>query len=193
MHASAVALDGRGVLICGPSASGKSSLALELIALGADLIADDQVVIAQHGATLLASPPPDIAGLIEARGIGLLKRAWVSDVPLALMIDLDLDETERLPAIRHRTILDTPLPCLHEVMTGSWPAAVNIGPNPTFDDPQPKGEAHLIDCHESLYGKPLELDFLERLRDVRRFDDRQALVDQIEADVAAVRAAAGAE
>ena len=50
-----------------------------------------------------------------------------------------------------------------------WPAAINIGPNPTFGEQVLKVEAHLIGCHEPLYGLPLEIDFLSRIRDVRAF------------------------
>ena len=68
----------------------------------------------------------------------------------------------------------------------SWPAAVNIGPNPTFGDKISKVEAHLVGCEESLYGRPLELDFLSRLRDVRQFDSSDELVEQVRRDVEAV-------
>ena len=89
--------------------------------------------------------------------------------------------------------IDTLLPAhgvyaaVARVKGGVWPAAVNIGPNPTFDDQSTKVEAHLIDCEESLYGKPLELDFLDRLREVRRFDSKEQLIAQIESDVQRTR------
>jgi len=100
-HASAVALDGAGVLILGPSGSGKSSLALELIALGAELICDDGVWLADGRLRRPASAP----ALIEARGIGLLNAGPLrEDVPLKLVIDLARAEPERLPPRRMAVI-----------------------------------------------------------------------------------------
>ena len=90
LHASCVAVAGRGLLIAGASGSGKSALALDLMAFGATLVADDRVCLQRAGAALLASAPPTIAGLIEARGIGLLRaRAVTAPVPVAALIDLD--------------------------------------------------------------------------------------------------------
>ena len=61
-----------------------------------------------------------------------------------------------------------------------WPAAINIGPNPTFGEQSLKVEVHLIGFHDSLYGQPLEVDFLGRLRDIERFanvDDAESPID----------------
>jgi riboflavin kinase/FMN adenylyltransferase len=66
----------------------------------------------------------------------------------------------------------------------SWPAAINVGPNPTFRDHADKVEAHLIGVHATLYGQVLELDFLDRLRETRTFPSREALVEQLASDVA---------
>ena len=62
-----------------------------------------------------------------------------------------------------------------------WPAAINIGANPTFGEATLKVEAHLVGWHDPLYGSPIELDFLERLRGVQRFADVGALRDQLAA------------
>ena len=72
VHASTVALDGRAVLISGPSGSGKSDLALRLLDRGFALVSDDQTVVKKQGDALLASAPPSIAGKMEVRGIGIL-------------------------------------------------------------------------------------------------------------------------
>jgi riboflavin kinase/FMN adenylyltransferase len=74
---------------------------------------------------------------------------------------------------------------------GGWPAAINIGPNPTFGEHALKVEVHLIDREESLYGEPLEVEFLEKLRDVATFSSKEALVAQLQADVAAARRIGG--
>jgi riboflavin kinase/FMN adenylyltransferase len=69
----------------------------------------------------------------------------------------------------------------------SYPAAINLGPSPTFGEELIKVEAHLIDYHEAIYGRPLEVEFLERLRDVVAFDNESQLVQQLEQDVARAR------
>ncbi|MDX1944261.1 MAG: bifunctional riboflavin kinase/FAD synthetase [Pirellulaceae bacterium] len=70
-------------------------------------------------------------------------------------------------------------------ISGSYPAAVNIGPNPTFGEDALKVEVHLIGFGGSLYGQPLEVDFLARLRSIQPFDSVEALRAQLAHDVAA--------
>jgi len=67
------------------------------------------------------------------------------------------------------------------------PAAINLGPSPTFGDPTPRVEIHIVGIDEPLYGQPLEVDFLTRLRDIRPFDSPAALVEQLNRDVAQVK------
>ena len=73
LHATAVAIDGRAVLLRGPSGSGKSDLALRLIDAGARLVADDQSELSRRGDVLMVRAPATIAGLIEVRGLGILR------------------------------------------------------------------------------------------------------------------------
>ncbi len=68
-----------------------------------------------------------------------------------------------------------------------WPAAISIGPNPTFDESRLKVEAFLVGYNGSLCGRNIELDFLARLRDIERFNSAEALVAQLNRDVAATR------
>jgi riboflavin kinase/FMN adenylyltransferase len=68
-----------------------------------------------------------------------------------------------------------------------YPAAINLGPNPTFGESAVKVEIHLLDYHDSLYGQPLEVEFLDRLRDVTSFATPQALVAQLETDIKSTR------
>jgi riboflavin kinase/FMN adenylyltransferase len=68
-----------------------------------------------------------------------------------------------------------------------YAAAINIGPNPTFEEQSRKVEVHLIEFAGDLYGRPLAVDLVERVRDVRKFAGRDELVDQIAKDVAAAR------
>jgi riboflavin kinase/FMN adenylyltransferase len=70
-------------------------------------------------------------------------------------------------------------------------AAINIGPSPTFGEHAMKVEVHLIDRDESLYGEPLEVEFLSKLRDVRAFGSKDELISQLREDVARARGIAG--
>ena len=97
VHASCVAISGRAVLIGGRSGRGKSDLALRLIDRGAKLVSDDYTFVRRSGETLLASAPDTIRDKIEVRGVGILEFPSDRDVPVALIVDLDLDPT-RLPA-----------------------------------------------------------------------------------------------
>ena len=84
LHATCVARDGAGVLLLGPPGAGKSDLALRLLARGFDLVADDQVILTGTE----AAPPPALAGLLEIRGLGIIRRPFVAPVRLALRVRL---------------------------------------------------------------------------------------------------------
>lgn len=96
LHASCVAIDGRGVLLTGASGAGKSDLALRLIDRGASLVGDDGVTIEARDGRLLASAGPNIEGQMEIRGLGILAFPCVAHVPLALVVALD-QEVPRMP------------------------------------------------------------------------------------------------
>src|SRR4051794_30653838 len=74
-----------------------------------------------------------------------------------------------------------------EVGADQYPAAINLGPSPTFGDAIIRVEVHLIGLTEALYGQPLEVDFLARLRDIRPFDSPEALVEQLHRDIDEVK------
>ncbi|QUJ75740.1 serine kinase [Sulfitobacter albidus] len=124
-HATCVAVDGAGVLILGPSGSGKSALALSLMAMGATLVADDRTTLSASEGTLWAEPPATIAGLIEARGVGLLRVLHLPRAPLHLAVDLSQTETDRLPPQRSVKFMDITLPCLHKVDAPHFAAAIH--------------------------------------------------------------------
>jgi len=104
VHASAVKVGERAVLIRGPSGAGKSRLAFELIASGpswqlpeAILVGDDRVHLDTAGGELLVRPAPQLAGLIEIRGLGIRKLGFVAEAIVGLVVDLAADDAERLP------------------------------------------------------------------------------------------------
>ncbi len=97
IHASCVVIGGRGVLLAGPSGSGKSDLALRLVDRGAQLVSDDYSDLRAAGGVLVARPRATIAGRLEVRGIGIVKLPHQPSAPIALLIALD-GEVERMPA-----------------------------------------------------------------------------------------------
>ena len=111
LHATTVAVEGRALLMLGPSGAGKSTLAMQMIALGATLVADDRTEItALAGGLWAACPEPSMGGVIEARGIGLLRVPHVQRAALALALDLGRPETERLPPRREILLAGQSLP-----------------------------------------------------------------------------------
>ena len=112
LHGSTVALDGRAVVISGPSGSGKSDLALRLIDRGFVLVSDDQTIVKKDGDRLIATAPPTIAGKLEVRGIGIVDMERTESAPIALAVELT-GEIQRLPDdSRERLILGVKLPLI---------------------------------------------------------------------------------
>ena len=104
LHASCVAIGGRAVLISGRSGSGKSDLTLRLIDRGASLVSDDYSIVRRVGKRLQASAPPNIAGKLEGRGLGLLDFEAVSEAPVCLMVDL-ARQAERMPVANEQVLI----------------------------------------------------------------------------------------
>ena len=131
LHASTVAVEGNGkdalgraIVIEGPSGSGKSGLALRLMALGARLVADDRTIVTREGDRLIARAPDSIAGLIEARYVGLLPARALARAEIVGFLSLSETETDRLPPHRTRQILGLERPLLHNSAAQHFAAAL---------------------------------------------------------------------
>lgn len=111
-----------GVLILGESGTGKSVLALELIAAGARLVADDRVELFVRAGNLRARAPANIAGLIEVRGLGIVEIAHVRDTTVTLVVKLTDAQPKRLP--RHG-VYEPPKSLL--LSRDKWPPMLKLG------------------------------------------------------------------
>lgn len=98
IHATVVSIDGKAIVIRGPSGSGKSDLALRLIGDGAVLVADDRADLSVENDSVSASPPDEIAGMMEVRGLGVFRFDYAEKAPVSLVVDLvEPGRVERLP------------------------------------------------------------------------------------------------
>jgi HPr kinase/phosphorylase len=115
-----------GVLILGKSGTGKSLLSLALIAAGAKLVADDRVELFVRGGRLMARAPANIAGLIEARGVGIVEIAHVRDCAVALAVNLSEKRTSRLPG---HAVYEPPASLL--LSRDKWPPMLELAASDT--------------------------------------------------------------
>ena len=119
--ATCVALGGRALLIEGTPGSGKSTLALTLIDRGGVLVGDDGVTLETRGAQLIASPPPNISGLLEVRNLGLLQFPVMSGVPVALVLRIDPDAPRFIEAAERMELGGVDLPLVRV-----WPGSSEL-------------------------------------------------------------------
>lgn len=105
LHASCVQLGGAGVVLLGPSGVGKSDLALRLIDAGAQLVADDQLRVETGPGGLLGRPAETLAGLLEVRGLGIIRLPYCPLSPLGLVVELGTEPPPRLPEASTYTLL----------------------------------------------------------------------------------------
>jgi HPr kinase/phosphorylase len=104
LHGSCVTRDGDAILVVGPPGCGKSDLVLRLLSRGFELVADDQVDIVDG----IASCPDALAGLLEVRGLGIVRLPYQTQVRLALVVELD-GQSDRLPLPRQHHELGLPV------------------------------------------------------------------------------------
>jgi len=108
IHATLVEIEGKGVLISGKSQSGKSDLALRLISrYNAVLVADDMVVLENKEGKIIGSAPDNLAGLLEIRGIGIIKYPYKQQTEVFMNMQLTDERTQvaRMPKICKANIL----------------------------------------------------------------------------------------
>jgi HPr kinase/phosphorylase len=112
IHATGICINGQGVIIIGPSGSGKSDLALRLIDRGATLISDDRIIINIRDNGITLNQAPNIEGKLEVRGIGILCILATNNIPLRMLVDLNA-KVERLPdQPAYQQIAGISLPCI---------------------------------------------------------------------------------
>ena len=104
MHATCVDINGSGVLIVGRSGSGKSSLAINLLALGSKLVADDQCALVKKNKKFRVFKPASLPNSIEIRGVGLVSVPMVVETSLDWVVNMDEAEKERMPDLRFTEI-----------------------------------------------------------------------------------------
>lgn len=113
VYGTCVAIDGRGVLLRGPSGSGKSDLALRVIDAGGVLVADDQTRLVREGDRLVATCPDTISGQLEVRGVGIVPVESVARAPLDLVLDMmPAEQIERFPEFGTCRYLEIDVPLL---------------------------------------------------------------------------------
>jgi HPr kinase/phosphorylase len=128
VHATCVAVDGVGVLLQGPSGSGKSDLALRLMEGGARLVADDRATLSLSAGRLTARAPAGIAGRMEVRGLGIVDVETQESAAVGLVVELASSEAiERLPMPRAIAFLGIDVPVLRlAAREASAPAKVRL-------------------------------------------------------------------
>lgn len=113
VHATAIAIEGDAILLRGPPGAGKSDLALRLIERGARLLADDQALLQRADNHVLVRAPAAIAGLLEVRGVGIVRVDSLDEAPLALVVDLmPSAQVERIPDNRFEVVLGLAIPLI---------------------------------------------------------------------------------
>jgi HPr kinase/phosphorylase len=111
LRGTCIAVEGAGVLLRGPSGCGKSDLALRLIEAGARLVADDYTDVVEADGRVFAVPPPELRGMLEVRGIGIVRLQYSASAPIVANIDLaQIDNLERMPVSESILILGVSVP-----------------------------------------------------------------------------------
>ena len=113
LHATAIDVGGNGAAIIGCSGSGKSSLAIKLMVIGASLVSDDQTLFSKIEGNIFLSKPRKVPNAIESRGLGLVPVPTIKASKLFCFIKLTNRPIERLPAVSHQLCLDEVVRLIH--------------------------------------------------------------------------------
>lgn len=126
-HGTAIARDGEAVLLRGPSGAGKSDLAFRMMDRGWQLVGDDQVILRAEAGVPIVEPAPRLAGLIELYGIGVVRRPFLVQAQLILVVDLVTpDAIERVPTFGICSVAGIDRPLLNMTsFQGSTPAKLD--------------------------------------------------------------------
>lgn len=127
-HASCVEWENAGILLCGAPGSGKSDLCLRLIDLGAVLVSDDRTELERRGSRLEAHAPARLEGLLEARGIGIVKMPFKKQTLIKLKVILcRTDEIARMPERETELIENVEIPVIRiDAFTASATAKIRL-------------------------------------------------------------------
>lgn len=110
LYATSISIEDNGIMIIGSSGSGKSDLALRLIDSGGTLISDDRTVCERKDNKIFLFTLKEIKGLIEVRGVGIIKVPYVENVQLKLLVSLTEEKLDRLPRIKNKKIFNISIP-----------------------------------------------------------------------------------
>ena len=124
LHSSCVVVRTSGVLILGPSGSGKSSLALRLIGLGGTLISDDRTVLTHRNKHIIATCPKPIQGRIEARGVGIIKLIPKNCAKISLVVDMGSEGIGRLPKNEKYNLFGVDIPLIRSAPLDAFAEAI---------------------------------------------------------------------
>lgn len=135
IHATCVSLDNQGVILRGPSGSGKSDLGLRLIDQGGMLVADDRVDLVHQDRNIIASSPREIMGLLEVRGVGIIRLVCLDSIAVGLVVDLvDSVGVPRLPETATTKLLGTEIRYLQlNAFESSSPAKIRLALGASHD------------------------------------------------------------
>lgn len=124
IHATAVCFGGQAALIRGASGSGKSALGLQLMAMGCQLVGDDQCITYAKEGTAWVDAAPGLPQLIEARGVGLLTAQRSGPAKIRLVVDMDECSEDRMPTAKHTQIAGLPIAVINKARGPHFPSAI---------------------------------------------------------------------